>query len=88
MKGSTKVVVIDASQHQYTGGPLPMAPLGEERLTIQDHLYDLADFFMFAALAHWCKCNVLVNYREKYNVSSTLPICLDIAYPSAAESRI
>jgi hypothetical protein len=69
IKGSTQVIVIDASQHQYMGGPLPVAPLGEQKLTTQDHLYDLADFLMFAALVHWCKMvsstNVLVNYLEK-----------------------
>jgi hypothetical protein len=36
---------------------------------------------MFAALVHWCKMagstNVLMNYRENWNVRSTLPICLD-----------
>jgi hypothetical protein len=59
--------------HQYIGGTGPAAPIGKETLTFRK-------FKNFTDFLNVSSTNILVQYKENLNVSSTTPIQLNVAY--------
>ncbi len=71
--------------HKYIGATGKVSPVGEEKLTPSTFRRFCRFLSVLAAPIHWCKMvsSTNVYYKEKWNVSRTLPVHLDTAFNRA-----